>query len=60
MILVIKIKDSDNIIGIKEDIASRIEAVADVERIDVYTNAEYKEGRCREKEKRTFNNESTR
>lgn len=47
MILVVKIKDSDNIIGVKEDIASRIEAIADVERIDVYTNTEYKEGECR-------------
>lgn len=53
MILVIKIKDSDNIIGVKEDIASRIEAVADVERIDVYTNAEFKRGGCHEQEKRT-------
>lgn len=53
MILVIKIKDSDNIIGVKEDIASRIEAIADVERIDVYTNAEFKGGGCREQEKRT-------
>lgn len=48
MILVVKIKDSDNIIGIKEDIAARIESVADVERIDVYTNAEYKGGGCHE------------
>lgn len=50
MILVVKIKDSDNInniIGVKEDIAARIEAIADVERIDVYTNTEYKEGECR-------------
>ena len=53
MILVIKIKDSDNIIGIKEDIASRIESIADVERIDIYTNAEFKGGGCREQEKRT-------
>lgn len=46
MILVVKIKDTDNIIGVKEDIASRIEDIADVERIDVYTDTEYKEGEC--------------
>ena len=45
MIVVIKIKDTDNIIGVKEDVASRIEAIADVERIDVYTNSEYKGGK---------------
>ncbi len=48
MILVVKIKNSDNIIGVKEDLASRLEAVADVERIDVYTDAEYKGGGCYE------------
>ena len=35
MLLVIKIKDTDNIIGLKEDIAARLEDVADIERIDV-------------------------
>lgn len=43
MILVVKIKDSDNIIGIKEDIAARIESVADVERIDVYANEQFEQ-----------------
>lgn len=44
MIVVVKIKDTDNIIGVKEDIASKLERICDVERIDVYTNSEYKEG----------------
>jgi hypothetical protein len=59
MILVIKIKDTDNIIGVKEDIASRLEAIADVERIDVYTNEEYKGGVSREKDKQTYKYTST-
>lgn len=35
MLLIIKVKDTDNIIGLKEDIAARLEGVADIERIDV-------------------------
>lgn len=35
MFIVIKVKDTDNIIGLKEDIAMRLEGVADIERIDV-------------------------
>ena len=35
MILLIKVKDTDNVIGLKEDIAMRLEGVADIERIDV-------------------------
>lgn len=35
MQIVIKTKDTDNIIGLKEDIAMRLEGVADIERIDV-------------------------
>ena len=35
MYILIKIKDSDNIIGVKEDIAMRLEDIADIERIDV-------------------------
>ncbi len=35
MIVVIKVKDTDNIIGLKEDIAMRLEGVVDIERIDV-------------------------
>lgn len=43
MILVVKIKDSDNIIGVKEDISSRLEAICDVERIDVYANEQFEQ-----------------
>ena len=35
MLIVIKAKDTDNIIGLKEDIAMRLEGVVDIERIDV-------------------------
>ena len=35
MYILIKIKDTDNIIGVKEDIAMRLEGIADIERIDV-------------------------
>lgn len=35
MQIVIKTKDTDNIIGLKEDIAMRLEGVIDIERIDV-------------------------
>ena len=35
MILLIKVKDTDNVIGLKEDIAMRLEGVADIEMIDV-------------------------
>ena len=35
LILVIKLKDTDNIIGLKENIAMRLEGVVGIERIDV-------------------------
>lgn len=35
MVIIVKVKDTDNIIGLKEDIAMRLEGVADIERIDV-------------------------
>ena len=35
MIITIKVKDTDNIIGLKEDISARLEDVADILRIDV-------------------------
>ncbi len=35
MTLILKIKDTDNIIGLKEDIVARLEEVADVVSIDV-------------------------
>ena len=41
MYLIIKVKDTDNIIGLKEEIAMRLEDVVDIERIDVR-----EEGNC--------------
>lgn len=35
MQIIITVKDTDNIIGLKEDIAMRLEEVADIIRIDV-------------------------
>lgn len=35
MYILIKVKDTDNIIGLKEEIAMRLEGIADIERIDV-------------------------
>ncbi len=35
MLVIIKVKDTDNIIGLKEDIAARLEDVADILRIDI-------------------------
>lgn len=35
MLIIIKVKDTDNIIGLKEDIAMRLEGIADIEMIDV-------------------------
>lgn len=35
MLITIKIKNTDNIIGLKEDISARLEGVAEIERIDV-------------------------
>lgn len=35
MKIIITVKDTDNIIGLKEDIAMRLEGVADIVRIDV-------------------------
>ena len=35
MVLLIKAKDTDNVIGLKEDITMRLEGVANIERIDV-------------------------
>jgi hypothetical protein len=35
MYIIVKVKDTDNIIGLKEDIAMRLEGVCDIEHIDV-------------------------
>ena len=36
MYIIIKAKDTDNVVGLKEDIAMRLEGVADVELTDVW------------------------
>ena len=40
MYIIIKTKDTDNIIGLKENIAMRLEGIADIERIDVREEVE--------------------
>ena len=35
MYIIIKVRETDNVIGLKEDIAMRLEHIADIERIDV-------------------------
>lgn len=40
MLIIIKTKNTDNIIGLKEDIAMRLEGIADIERIDVRDDRE--------------------
>ena len=40
MKIVITAKDTDNVIGLKEDIAMRLEGVADIVRIDVENGKE--------------------
>ena len=40
MYIIIKVKNTDNIIGLKEDIAMRLEGIADIEMIDVRDNRE--------------------
>lgn len=35
MIVILKVKDTDNIIGLKEDIVARLEEIADVVSVDV-------------------------
>lgn len=42
MIIVVKVKDTDNIIGLKEDIAARLEDMVDVEKIGVFENGSVK------------------
>lgn len=45
MIIVIKCEETDNIIGLKEDVAMRLEGVADIIKIDVYAEGGSKDGR---------------
>lgn len=45
MQIVIKTKDTDNIIGLKEDIAMRLEGVVDIERIDVQDVQDVQDGK---------------
>lgn len=35
MTIIITVKDTDNIIGVKEQIASRLEDIVDIERVEV-------------------------
>jgi hypothetical protein len=35
MHIIIKVRETDNVIGLKEEIAMRLEGIADIERIDV-------------------------
>lgn len=43
MVIVIKTKDPEDIIGLKERLAYTVESVADVERVDVFGDAEYRQ-----------------
>ena len=47
MLILIKVKDTDNIIGLKEELAACLEGVADIQRIDV----------CDEKQEKANNHE---
>ena len=40
MLIILKVKNTNNIIGLKEDITAKLEEVADVERIDVYDDGD--------------------
>ena len=40
MYIIIKVRETDNVIGLKEDIAMRLEGIADIERIDVREEVE--------------------
>jgi len=52
VLVVLKVKGTDNIIGLKEDIAARLEDVADIERIDIYEESEEEEhGKTERREK---------
>ena len=42
MYLIIKVKDVEDVIGLKEDIAMRLEGVADIEGIEVLEKSEDK------------------
>lgn len=42
MILVINVKNTDNIIGLKEDIAMRLEGCMDVQGIGIFKDGEIK------------------
>lgn len=42
MLIVVKVKNTENIIGLKEDIVARLEDVADVERVNVFENGAIK------------------
>ena len=43
MIIVIEATDTDNIIGIKEDITMRLEEIADIKHISIYDDMKHLE-----------------
>jgi hypothetical protein len=43
MVIVIKTKDPEDIIGLKERLAYAVEPAADVERVDVFGDAEFRQ-----------------
>lgn len=45
MIIVIKCEETDNIIGLKEDVVMRLEGVADIININVYAEGGGSDGR---------------
>lgn len=42
LIIKVKVKETDNVIGLKEDISARLEDMVDIERIDVFENGTIK------------------
>ena len=56
MLIIIKTKDTDNIIGLKEDLATRLEDLVEIEHIDV---RDEKEGNKHEQENRIDHSEGT-
>lgn len=52
MLVILRVKETDNLIGLKEDIAARLEDVADIERIDIYEESEEEQhGKTERREK---------
>lgn len=43
MVIVVRVKDPEDIIGVKESLCYAVERVAEVDRADVYGDAEYRQ-----------------